>query len=177
MYGVATQFSDECSYSGSILVNTDVGAKDTEKRIGGIVGAGNTANGKATSCSNTGTIKVCKELSETDTDKTKTTIAGIAATGGHAFSCDECTFDGTIVAPGDHQERVLAIVGLVYAEGRVTNCKVDGYITKGSKIIDLTTDNFFDYIYLSGVPADWGTQEKPYEGNYGVEYDGGGSIE
>ena len=91
--------------------------------------------------------------------------------------CNACEFTGTLEAPGSHQTLVGAILSTSYAEGWVTGCKVDGYITKGGVYTDITDQNFFNFVYSSGAPDNWSTLDPAYEGNYGIEFGGGSGLD
>ena len=60
----------------------------------------------------------------------------------------------------------------------ITGCQFDGSISSGGhNVDDIHAANFFNYVYPSGAPENWATQENPYDGNYGIEFGGGDGID
>ena len=174
VYSRATTYT-KLTNSGALNVNTNMVGNGSAKKIGGIAGTNNVV-ATFSECKNTGNITVCPELGEGDTFTngvaTVLYIAGITTPYGETkiATCTECEFDATITAPSSWQTQVAAIVGWTYMQGWATGCKVDGAITKGGETTaDITDSNFHNFVFISGAPADWGTQDPAYEGNYGVK--------
>ncbi len=159
------------TFSGQINVASNLvdNSAGNGFHIGGIVG-----NQRETGTSNlisgcfvTGSISA---PSTTHANKTDVYVGGIVARQLSPLA--ECEFTGNVSAPGN--SLVGAISGNSYAETRIiSNCKVDGNIEKKDlPFTDITEDNFFNYVYSSGAPTDWASQDPAYNGNYGVKTEG-----
>ena len=160
------------TFSGQINIASDLidNTAGNGFHIGGIVG-----NQRSTGTSNlisgcfvTGSISV---PSTQRANKADVYVGGIV--GRQLSPLTACEFTGNVSAPGN--SLVGAISGNSYAETRIiSNCKVDGNIEKKDlPFTDITEDNFFNYVYSSGAPTDWASQDPAYNGNYGVKTEGG----
>ncbi len=164
------------TFSGQINIASDLidNSAGNGFHIGGIVGNQRETGTSdlISGCFVTGSISA---PSTQRANKTDVYVGGIV--GRQLSPLAECEFTGNVSAPGN--SLVGAISGNSYAETRIiSNCKVDGNIEKKDlPFTDITEDNFFNYVYSSGAPTDWASQNPAYNGNYGVKTTGGDSTD
>ena len=172
MSGAGTPKLDNCHGNGTFTVDENCGAfkngsnfLDESLFVGGLLGrlGGSFAtDGKSSSIAKSTAAYIAKDC----TVDAKISVPGYKYVG-LVCACDYERFGGVSTTPVND------------TDFPIMNCKVDGAITKaGAEITDVTSDNFFDYVY-GDTPsvASWTAAETLYHGNYGVKAEGGDSGE